>query len=307
MCGGRDPTCPVPPVSPRPLKPAAPGQPDKPRHSVPCKPIDKLSDKAHNTFTSDIASLSKGFYMSTVSKVFGISLNSVAACAQVSALADGAVVAAVQFIASKLGTTPTLEAWDLVRVEWRAAYMEQRGLEATDKKTANALDVAWARNVVSVLESEYELTKPKAATKAAEAKAAQRAKPEAVEAAQTVADLVAIPMPSDAIEAAKLQKAVSEKKIALLKAEARASEKAKADEVKSKRDAFIAFFKELSPVDQELFYALRDKRFGVLMGHVPRDQIVAALAIMDKVSKAPKAKAKPATAMEVAFGVADKA
>lgn len=226
-----------------------------------------------------------------MTKVFGIELVSVSACAQVSALADGAVFAAVEFIAAKLGTAPTLEAWDAVRVEWRGAYMVQRDLDATDKKTANALDVAWARNVVNVLSEQYELTKPKAATKAAEAKAAQRAKPEAVEAAQTVADLAAIPMPSDAVEAAKLQAAVSAKRLQLVKAEARAEQKTKADAAKAKRDAFIAFFKELTPADQELFYALKDKRFGVLMGHVPRDQIVAALAIMDKAAT----KAKPAT------------
>lgn len=231
-----------------------------------------------------------------MSKVFGIDLVSISSCAQVSALADGAVLAAVEFIAGKLGTEPTLEAWDAVRVEWRAAYMEQRGLEATDKKTANVLDVAWSRNVVAVLAAEYELTKPKAATKAATDKAAQRAKPEAVEAAQTVADLVAIPMPSDAIEAAKLQAAVSAKRLQLVKAEAKAELKTKQDAAKAKRDAFVAFFKELPPVDQEVFYALRDKRYSFVMGHVPRDQIVDALAVMDRASNGKPAKPAKATA-----------
>ena len=233
-----------------------------------------------------------------MSKVFGIELVSVSACAQVSALADGAVLAAVEFIASKLGTAPTLESWDAIRVEWRAAYMDQRGLEATDKKTANALDVAWSRNVVSVLAAEYELEKPKAATKAAEAKAAQRAKPEAVDAAQTIADLAAIVLPSDAVEAAKLSKAISDKRLSLVKAEARAEQKTKSDAAKANRDAFVTFFKELSPADQDIFYALRDKRFGVIMAHVPRDQIVDALAAMDKVSNGKPA--KPATKAQLA-------
>lgn len=240
-----------------------------------------------------------------MSKVFGIELVSVSACAQVSALADGAVAAAVEFIAAKLGTAPTLEVWEAVRIEWRGAYMVQRDLDATDKKTANALDVAWSRNVVAILKSEYELEKPKATTRAATEKAAQRAKPEAVEAAQTVADLAAIPMPSDAVEAAKLQAAVSTKRLQLVKAEARAEAKTKADEAKAKRDAFIAFFKELAPADQAVFYALRDKRFGVVLAHVPREQIVDALAVMDKASKAPKgSKAAKPTAMELAMTAA---
>ena len=242
-----------------------------------------------------------------MSKVFGIELISVSACAQVSALADGAVFAAVEFIAEKLGTSPTLETWDAVRVEWRGAYMAQRDLDAADKKTANVLDVAWSRNVVNVLADQYDLTKPKATTKGAEVKAAQRAKPEAVEAAQNVAGLNAIPMPSDAIEAAKLQAAVSTKRLQLVKAEARAELKAKQDEAKAKRDAFIAFFKELTPADQAVFYALRDKRFGVVLAHVPREQIVDALAVMDKASNGKPAKAsKPAkpTAMELAMKTA---
>lgn len=226
-----------------------------------------------------------------MSKVFGIELVSVSACAQVSALADGAVDAAVEFIAGKLGTAPTLEAWDAIRVEWRGAYMVQRDLDATDKKTAGALDTAWHRNVVSVLAANYELVKPKASTKAATEKAAQRAKPEAVEAAQTVADLAAIPMPSDAVEAAKLLKAVSDKRLQLVKAEARAEEKTKSDAIKAKRDALREWIKTCDIETLTLVESVHDGRFEFTCQHIPMEVMQAAIATGTKaLGKAPKAR-----------------
>ena len=225
-----------------------------------------------------------------MTKVFGIDLVSVSACAQVSALADGAVGAAVVFIASHLGATPTLAQWDAVRLEWRNAYMVQRDMAPTDKKTAGVLDTAWLRNVSALLESEYEMTKPKAASAEAVKKAEQRKKPEAVEAAQTVKDLDAIVMPSDAVEAAKLAKAISDKRLALVKAEVKVETMGKMKAQKEKRESFIAFFKELPPAEQELFYALRDKRFGIVLSHVPREQLTDALSVLDKAAKASKSK-----------------
>lgn len=242
-----------------------------------------------------------------MTKVFGIELNSVSSCAQVSALADGAVTAAVEFMAKKLGTDPTFETYNAIRIEWRCAYLDQRGLDPQSAKTATALDVAWSRNVLAGLKEDFGFDVPKSATKAATEKAATRkaktdAIPDAVKAAQNLTQLDAI-TPTD--EVTKV--AVAEKRAALMKAALKDQEAALRKHEAAKLENFVAFIKALSPAERDTFYALRDKRFGVVLAVMPEDAISAGLAVQHaanealKAMEAPKEAPAPAGNMEAAL------
>ena len=85
-------------------------------------------------------------------------------------------------IAQALGTDPTIEHWESVRDAFCSGYAAERGCEP--KTAANR----WS-TITAILESEFELTKPRAKTPEAEKKAEQRKRAEeAVKAA-----LAAIP------------------------------------------------------------------------------------------------------------------
>jgi len=197
------------------------------------------------------------------------------------------------------GDAPTFEAYEAARLEIIAGYKAKRPA-ATDL----AATAFFGRFIAAVrcyaIENDFVTAwpeKPKSTSEAATKKAAQRALPEAVKNAKTVSDLDAIPMPSDAIEAAKLAKAIAETKVRMLTLETKAAEKTAKSEAKEKADAFIAFFRALPPADQDVFYALRDKRFGIVLAQIPAAEIQAGLKVQQAAEKAakPAKPAKPAT------------
>ena len=173
----------------------------------------------------------------------------------------------------------------------RGSFAEGYKTEKPDSKSG-AIDKAWERYALARIR-ELKLTPPKSTSEAATKKAAQRALPTEVINAKTIADLDAITMPNDAIEAAKLTKAIAETKVRMLTLEAKAADKTAKGDSKAKCDAFVAFFKALPPAEQDVFYALRDKRYGVVLSHMPAADIQAGLKVVQAAEKAAK---KAATA-----------
>jgi hypothetical protein len=175
---------------------------------------------------------------------------------------------------SLFGDAPTYDAYMAARVCIIAGYKAK-------KPAANdaACDTFFSRFMAAVkayaAENEYAIalpSKPKADTEAATKKAAQREKAKIEK--------------SDSLKAAEL--ALSTTK-AIEKEKAQAS----ATAAKEKRDAFVAFFKALPDVERELFYALRDKRFGVVLQAMPESEIQAGLKAQQALAKlAGKTKAK---------------
>lgn len=150
----------------------------------------------------------------------------------------------------------------------------------TDYAAASGFDFVWPE-------------KPKATTQAAEKKAAQRAVPEAVAKAQSVAELDAIKAPDDKIEAAKLAAQVAAKKVALVKAEAKQNEKAKGDALKARKAALIAFIKECDMQTLVEMEAMRDHDAVVILAALPAVDVQKATAkLAALVAKAPAKKQK---------------
>ena len=120
--------------------------------------------------------------------------------------------------------------------------------------------------------------KPKATTKEAEKKAAQRAIPEAVASAQTIAQLDAIKPPSDAVEAAKLAAQVAAKKLALVKAESKVEEKSKAEALKARKTALIEFIKNCDIQTLVELEAMRDHDAQTILAALPAVDVQKATA-----------------------------
>ncbi len=194
---------------------------------------------------------------------------------------------------------PTFEVWEKFRAEFGAAM---RARKAT---TDDAVNTAWSRFVgaaqLYAAQNDYDLIlpkKPASTSKAATEKAAQRAKPEAVEKAATVAELAAIPMPSDKLEAAKLEAAIAQKKAALIKAEAKGEEKARAEALKGRADALIAYIRECAKAGRADLLAelegMRDHNAPVVIAALPLESVQAAMPkLMQLVASAPAKAQKP--------------
>jgi hypothetical protein len=89
--------------------------------------------------------------------------------AKADAAFSGSTIKTADAIGRIMGENPTLPHWDGVRIEYTTSYKDAA------KCSDNAADKAWSRVAAAMLE-QFSLEKPKAQSKAATDKAAQRAK-----------------------------------------------------------------------------------------------------------------------------------
>ena len=203
----------------------------------------------------------------------------------------------IRAIIAMLGDPVTYETYEAAR----KAFGEVRR-EANPQTTDAAVNVAWGAFRTAC--SEYAAAngfdfvwpeKPKATTKEAEKKAAQRAMPEAVAKAQSVAELEAIKAPDDAIEAAKLAAQVAAKKLALVKAETKQAEKAKGEALKARKTALIEFIKNCDMQTLIEMEAMRDHDAQTIIAALPHADVQKAtvkLAALLAANPAPVQKKK---------------
>lgn len=192
------------------------------------------------------------------------------------------------------GDAPTYEAYNAARVNIINGYKAERPL-ATD----NACNVFFSRFMDAVREyaaqNEYALAipkKPASESDTAKAKAAQRAMPEAIQNAKTVADLDAIPMPTDALEAAKLTKQIAETKVRMLKLEGKAAEKKLDEALKARREALIAFIRKASGEQLAELEAMKEHNVTVVLAALPATDVQkAAVKLVKLTTKGAKANA----------------
>lgn len=132
--------------------------------------------------------------------------------------------------------------------------------------------------------------KPKATTKEAEKKAAQRAIPAEVEKAQSAAELDAIAKPADKIEAAKLEAQIATKKLALAKAETKQAEKTQAEAIKARKAAIIERIKGATIETLIEVEAMLDHDAAVILAALPEVDVQKALSKLVKLQATAPAK-----------------
>lgn len=197
------------------------------------------------------------------------------------------------------GDAPTFDAWEAFRKTFGDAMRAR-----TPGASMNTVDKSWCRFVDAARnyaeQNEYTFAvpaKPKSASEAATKKAAQRAKPEAVDKAQSVTELEAIALPDNPVEAAKLQAQIAAKRVSLIQAEQKAAQKEREAALKARGDALIAFVREAvktgnAAVLAEL-EAMRDHDVPVMLTAVPLKAIQEALpGLIDLAASAPAKVAK---------------
>jgi hypothetical protein len=161
--------------------------------------------------------------------------------AQALAAADAAMekgfTAAVEGVARAMGTKPTIEHGEATAKEFQGAYQAARG--CTEKTAQNR----WTA-IVDALAKEYGQEKPKATTKGAEKKAAQREK--AAEEAKAVLASVPADAPAETLMAkaaeltkagdAKAAKALTDAALTKAREAAKQAAKAASEAVKAERE-----------------------------------------------------------------------
>jgi hypothetical protein len=182
------------------------------------------------------------------------------------------------------GDAPSYEAYMAARTEIIAGYLLAKPAASQD-----ARDKFFSRFIAAVksyaVENDYVTTwpeKPKAETPAAIKKAAERALPEALKNAKTVADLQAVPLPDDALEAAKLQKAIAETALRMVKLETDAATKAAKEATKARRDALVKYVKECDALALAELEAMRDHQTEIVLAALPLEEIEAATKALKK-------------------------
>jgi hypothetical protein len=179
---------------------------------------------------------------------------------------------------SLFGDAPTYDAYMAARAEIIAGYILKRPAATTEaQNTFFSRFMAAIKSYASENEYAIELPKKPASTSEAATKKAEQRKAEKPE----------------AVKAAELA-------LATTKAQAKEAAQAATKANNEKRDAFIAFFKALSEAERDTFYALRDKRFGVVLQVMPANEIEAALTVQRKAEAAIKAAAKQTKAKATA-------
>lgn len=204
--------------------------------------------------------------------------------------ADRAVI--VRAIITQLGDPVTYETYEAAR-----KLFGEVKREANPKVSDAAVNMAWmsfrvtCENYAAAEGFDFAWPeKPKATTKEAEKKAAQRAVPEAVEKAQSVAELDAIAKPADKVDAAKLDAQIATKKLALAKAETKQAEKSQAEALKARKAAIIERIKAAN-VDTLLeVEAMLDHDAAVIMAALPLVDVQKAMAKLLKLQQSAPAK-----------------
>ena len=185
------------------------------------------------------------------------------------------------------GSSVTYDAFQAAANEIKAAYKAKK-IGATD----NAANVFFARFLKAVQnyadEAGFEITweKPKSTSAEAVKKAAQRALPEAVQNAKTIADLDAIPMPSDALEAAKLAKAIADTKVRMLKLQSKEAEKQIDANLKARREALIAYIKGATAEQLAELEAMKEHNAQIVIAALPLPDVQSATNAAIKAAKA---------------------
>lgn len=98
-----------------------------------------------------------------------LTITSVGTAAAVFSRAEALGAEALEFVAGVLGSSPTFSEWEAVRKDFVAGYAAER------KCDADSAGKAWTR-FAERMKSAYAVEKPKAPTKAAERKSAERVK-----------------------------------------------------------------------------------------------------------------------------------
>ena len=142
--------------------------------------------------------------------------------------------------------------------------------------------------------------KPKSTRDAAVKKAAQRAVPESVAKAQSVAELEAITKPADAVEAAKLERAIADQKLKLVKAENKKAEDVQKEALKARRDAIIARIRAADIQALIEVEAMLDHDAAVIIAALPAVDVQKAVTkLAALIAKAPKPEQKKHTAKKL--------
>jgi len=193
------------------------------------------------------------------------------------------------------GDNVTFEEWNQFRSEFGVQYCEKH-----QKANSDAVNKAWSRFVqccaTYAQEQGFDFevpAKPKSTSESATKKAAQRAIPEAVAKAETVAQLDAITRPSDAVAAAKLEASIASKKLSLAKAEATKQDKTAKEALNARKTALIAFIRKADAAQLTELEAMRDHQVAVILAALPLPVVQKTIVKLEAaIAKAPKTKAK---------------